>query len=304
MAFSIARPSVRFVAKHGGYQCVRSVTTVPGEPSGPKVVTSDVPGPKSNALLKELGKIQQTGGVAMFMDYKKSIGNYAADVDGNLLLDCFTQIASIPLGYSHPALMKVAKAEENAAIFVNRPALGMYPTADWPQVLQRTLMSVSEAFVAPKGLEEVITMACGSCSNENAYKCLMFTLADKKRGGADFPQIDLDTCMINLPPGSPNYSILSFKEQRENTGKDVAGVVIEPIQCEGGDHHPSTNFMQKLQAITKKADVGLLVDEVQTGCGSTGKMWCHEHYQLDGPPDIVTFSKKMLTGGFYLSKKY
>ncbi|CAG0924182.1 unnamed protein product, partial [Notodromas monacha] len=93
-------------------------------------------------------------------------------------------------------------------------------------------------------------------------------------------------------------------EQRENTGKDVAGVVIEPIQCEGGDHHPSTNFMQKLQAITKKADVGFLVDEVQTGCGSTGKMWCHEHYHLDGPPDIVTFSKKMLTGGFYLSKKY
>jgi 4-aminobutyrate aminotransferase/(S)-3-amino-2-methylpropionate transaminase len=51
-------------------------------------------------------------------------------------------------------------------------------------------------------------------------------------------------------------------------------------------------------------DVGLLVDEVQTGCGTTGKMWCHENYNLDGPPDIVTFSKKMLTGGFYLAKEY
>ena len=41
------------------------------------------------------------------------------------------------------------------------------------------------------------------------------------------------------------------------------------------------------------------IDEVQTGCGPTGKMWAYEHFGLDGPPDILTFSKKMLTGGFY-----
>ena len=41
------------------------------------------------------------------------------------------------------------------------------------------------------------------------------------------------------------------------------------------------------------------MDEVQTGGGPTGKMWAHEFFELDGPPDIVTFSKKMLTGGFY-----
>ena len=41
------------------------------------------------------------------------------------------------------------------------------------------------------------------------------------------------------------------------------------------------------------------MDEVQTGGGPTGKMWAHEYFGLDGPPDIVTFSKKMITGGFY-----
>lgn len=41
------------------------------------------------------------------------------------------------------------------------------------------------------------------------------------------------------------------------------------------------------------------MDEVQTGCGPTGKMWCHEHFDLPEPADFVTFSKKMLTGGFY-----
>lgn len=42
-----------------------------------------------------------------------------------------------------------------------------------------------------------------------------------------------------------------------------------------------------------------LIDEVQTGGGPTGKMWCHEHFNLESPPDIVTFSKKMQIGGYY-----
>jgi 4-aminobutyrate aminotransferase/(S)-3-amino-2-methylpropionate transaminase len=46
-------------------------------------------------------------------------------------------------------------------------------------------------------------------------------------------------------------------------------------------------------------EVVLLIDEVQTGCGSTGKFWAHEHFNLPESPDIVAFSKKMLTGGFY-----
>lgn len=50
--------------------------------------------------------------------------------------------------------------------------------------------------------------------------------------------------------------------------------------------------------------LGLLIDEVQTGCGATGKFWAHEHFNLPESPDIVTFSKKMLTGGFYLRPEY
>lgn len=46
------------------------------------------------------------------------------------------------------------------------------------------------------------------------------------------------------------------------------------------------------------------MDEVQTGGGSTGKMWCHEHFNLPTPPDLVTFSKKLQTGGFYHLPEY
>lgn len=45
--------------------------------------------------------------------------------------------------------------------------------------------------------------------------------------------------------------------------------------------------------------MGFIIDEVQTGCGATGKFWAHEHFNLSDSPDIVSFSKKMLTGGFY-----
>lgn len=54
-----------------------------------------------------------------------------------------------------------------------------------------------------------------------------------------------------------------------------------------------------LQRITKKYGSALLIDEVQTGGGPTGKFWCHEHFNLESPPDVVTFSKKMQLGGYF-----
>ncbi|KAJ3461659.1 4-aminobutyrate transaminase [Fusarium solani] len=76
-------------------------------------------------------------------------------------------------------------------------------------------------------------------------------------------------------------------------------VVVEPVQSEGGDNHASPDFFRKLRALTKKHNVLLIVDEVQTGVGATGKFWAHEHWNLETPPDIVTFSKKAQAAGFY-----
>jgi 4-aminobutyrate aminotransferase/(S)-3-amino-2-methylpropionate transaminase len=76
-------------------------------------------------------------------------------------------------------------------------------------------------------------------------------------------------------------------------------VVIEPIQSEGGDNHASPAFFRSLRALTKKHNVLMIVDEVQTGVGATGKFWAHEHWDLPSPPDMVTFSKKAQTAGYY-----
>lgn len=85
--------------------------------------------------------------------------------------------------------------------------------------------------------------------------------------------------------------------------KPVAAVVVEPIQSEGGDNHASASFFRKLRELTERKGVLLIVDEVQTGVGASGKFWAHEHWNLPTPPDMVTFSKKAQAAGFYYGKQ-
>ncbi len=88
-------------------------------------------------------------------------------------------------------------------------------------------------------------------------------------------------------------------DQWKKKNHDVAGIIVEPIQAEGGDNEGSPSFFQGLQKIAKKKGIALLIDEVQTGGGATGKFWCHDWFDLEESPDVVTFSKKMQIGGFY-----
>jgi 4-aminobutyrate aminotransferase/(S)-3-amino-2-methylpropionate transaminase len=79
----------------------------------------------------------------------------------------------------------------------------------------------------------------------------------------------------------------------------IAALIVEPIQGEGGDRHASPEFFQGVQKLLKEHGAAFIVDEVQTGGGATGTFWAHEHWRLPEPPDIVTFSKKMQIGGYF-----
>lgn len=71
---------------------------------------------------------------------------------------------------------------------------------------------------------------------------------------------------------------------------DIACLVIEPIQGEGGDNHFRKEFLQKLRQLADQHDFFLIFDEVQTGFGATGKWWAHQHFDVQ--PDILCFGKK------------
>jgi L-lysine 6-transaminase len=84
-------------------------------------------------------------------------------------------------------------------------------------------------------------------------------------------------------------------------GNDIAALIIEPIQGEGGDNHFRPEFFQYLREVTEQNEIIFILDEVQTGVGITGKFWGFEHTGV--VPDIIAFGKKMQVSGIMASDK-
>lgn len=82
---------------------------------------------------------------------------------------------------------------------------------------------------------------------------------------------------------------------------DIAGLIIEPIQGEGGDNHFRPEFMGTLRKLADKHEFLLIFDEIQSGIGITGKMWAYEHYGIE--PDIIVFGKKTHICGIIAGKR-
>ena len=87
----------------------------------------------------------------------------------------------------------------------------------------------------------------------------------------------------------------------KNNPGDIAALIIEPIQGEGGDNHFRKEFFQQLQKICKKHEIMFILDEVQTGVGLTGKMWAFEHFDIQ--PDILAFGKKTQVCGIMVGPR-
>jgi len=143
------------------------------------------------------------------------------------------------------------------------------------------------------------TVGLLSCSNSRPIQGV--DIPTLKWPKADFPKYKYpleDNVRQNQAEDERCLAMVEeLMEQATKDGSPVAGIISEPIQAEGGDHHASPAFFQGVQKICKKWDVSLMMDEVQTGGGGTGKMWCHEYFDIQ--PDVVSFSKKMVSGGIF-----
>lgn len=91
-----------------------------------------------------------------------------------------------------------------------------------------------------------------------------------------------------------------IKDAIKNNPDDIAAIIIEPIQGEGGDNHFRKEFFVELRRIADESDIMLVFDEVQVGVGLTGKMWAHQHFVQ---PDMITFGKKTQVCGFLCGKR-
>ena len=87
-------------------------------------------------------------------------------------------------------------------------------------------------------------------------------------------------------------------------GIEIAAIVLEPIQSAGGDHHITSFFANEIRRMTKEMGVFMIIDEVHTGIACSGRFWAHEYWNLESPPDFVSFSKKAQASGFYYPDEF
>lgn len=119
----------------------------------------------------------------------------------------------------------------------------------------------------------------------------------------------IDTPAMVFPQNEANLAAViraeqialdQIKDALAKNKDDIAAIILEPIQGEGGDNHFRKEFFVALRQIADESDVMLILDEVQTGVGLTGKMWAHEHFVQ---PDIISFGKKMQVCGILCSTR-
>jgi L-lysine 6-transaminase len=98
-----------------------------------------------------------------------------------------------------------------------------------------------------------------------------------------------------------NQALKKIEDYINQCGKQyIASIIIELVQGGGGDNHLGEYYVRGLKDICRQNDILLIIDEVQTGFGVTGKLWCYEHYNIE--PDLIAFGKKAQISGVCIGK--
>jgi acetylornithine/succinyldiaminopimelate/putrescine aminotransferase len=217
--------------------------------------------------------------------------------DGRRILDLYGGHAVAALGYGHPRLVKAITEQSNKLLFQSN-AVALDIRAEAAEKL---------VGVAPDGLDRVFFVNSGAEANENALRIACMATGRKKilaitqgfhgRTAAaaavtwnsdrwyGFPEKPFDVDFIPRDDVAAAAAMI---------GDDIAAVIFEPVQGIAGAYDLSADFVHALRVATRKHDVLLIADEVQTGIGRCGQFFAVQAYQVE--PDILT-SAKALGGG-------
>jgi 4-aminobutyrate aminotransferase len=274
---------------------------------------TNIPGKKSLAILKRMKAMN--GGYSdpmPFVHSGRGKGCYFTDVDGNRFLDFASQIAANPLGYNHKRLLRVVKRYKS---FPVKYAGQDFTTKEHHDLLEE-LISICKnknaAFLINSGAEAV----------ENAIKVCMRNQPRAKFGisfeGAFHGRtIGALSCTNSKSLYKKNYfqvpmRRLPFDDKMkerferllhdEGDAQDIGFVIVEGLQGEGGYKVASKRMMQELSTLCRRKRIPLIVDEIQSGMGRTGKWWAHEYY--DFKPNVITSAKALQVGAVVSTKEF
>jgi 4-aminobutyrate aminotransferase-like enzyme len=288
----------------------------------PRIVT-EVPGPRSRALVEAearhmapgLQSLATLSGIAV----ARGQGSVLEDVDGNRYIDFAAGIGVNALGHAHPSYVEALSTQ------LANLSVGSFTTAARAQALEKV------AAHTPAGLDRIQLYSGGSEAVEAAlrlaksytrkYEFLSFwggfhgktagtlsligdgtknALGPSMPGAYHTPYADCYRCPLSLKYPSCGIECAQFarKVVKHNTTGALAAVIVEPIQGTAGNVIPPPEFLTAVQEIARENEALLIVDEMITGFGRTGRWFASEASGLR--PDILTLGKG-LGGGFPVS---
>jgi ornithine--oxo-acid transaminase len=231
--------------------------------------------------------------------YVRGEGAYLIDDQGGRTLDFLSGFGVFALGRSHP----VVKDALHQALDADLPNLAQLDCALLPGLLAQQLVDrahdgIHRTFFTNSGAETVETAIkfarCATGRDRILYCDHAFhgltNGALSLNGGKEF-RVGFGTLLPGCEPVA--FGDTGALEAKLRNG-DVAALVIEPIQGKGV-YMAGEAYWRKVQALCRRFGTLLVIDEVQTGMGRTGRFFCHQHWGLE--PDIITLSKA-LSGGY------
>ena len=284
----------------------------------------NVPGPKALAMIERDNKVISTSyprGYPFVMDHGKGVQVW--DVDGNRYIDMMSGIAVLATGHAHP---KVVKAVQDAADKFLHISSDFYHDG-WIRLSEKLndiapFAENARTFLTNSGTEAVETaiklakyhtrrsnfIGFTGAFHGRTMGSVAFTASKPKYHSGFYPLMpgvthvpfpDAYRPILERKAGEDyGETVVRYIEEevfnRNVPGDEVAGILVEPIQGEGGYVVPPAGFFPALRKLCDKYGILLIADEVQSGMGRTGKWWAIEHFGVE--PDIITSAKGIASG--------
>ncbi len=227
----------------------------------------------------------------------KGKGARVWDVDGKEYVDFMGGYGVAIIGHSHPKVVEAVKEQAERLVICHGSLYN-----DSRAAFLKELMKV-----APKGLTKAHLSNSGAEAVEAALKMARkytrkkrFVAATNSYHGKTMGALSVTYSRKYREPFGPlpyettfvKYG--SIEELQKVDFSDVAAVILEPVQGEGGIRVPPRDYFKQVEELVHRKDVLLIIDEIQAGLGRTGKMWAHQHWSIE--PDIMTIGKGIAGG--------
>ena len=235
-------------------------------------------------------------------------GATVEDIDGNLFLDFTAGIAVSSTGYAHPRITAAIESQAKDLIHFSASDFYLPIYAKLAAELDRIapMSGPTRAFIGNSGAEAVeaaIKLARFATGRQylvaflggfhgRTYGAVTLTASKSKYHAGFGPMLP---GVYHVPFGSEGLDELESRVfKRLVPANEVAAIIVEPIQGEGGYVVPDDDFFPRLRQICGDNGILLIADEVQSGAGRTGKMWAIEHWDVE--PDILCTAKGIASG--------